>query len=362
VALDQRLALPSESYLIPYFDAVDKYLDIGPPVYFVSTDVDVSHRRGQRSLCARFTTCNELSLTNTLEGERKRVDASFIAEPAAGWIDDFFQWLDPRIETCCRVRKANPNQFCSARDPERLCKPCYEDKTPAWNITMRGLPEGEEFMRYLQQWLISPTDENCPLGGSAAYSSAISIVDDQVRASHFRTFHKPLKGQADFINAFASASRIAEDISRTTGTTVFPYSLFYVFFEQYMHIIAITQEILGLGLAAVLLVTAVLLGSWRTGTIVTGVVALTVVNVMGVMGAWGISLNAISLVNLVISLGIAVEFCSHIARAFVSAGAGLPVDAPGAQKERDDRMYHALAEVGPSVSLLFLFLFCVLES
>jgi len=93
-----------------------------------------------------------------------------------------------------------------------------------------------------------------------------------------------------------------------------------------------------------------MLGSWRTGTIVTGVVALTVLTVMGVMAVWGINLNAISLVNLVISLGIAVEFCAHVARAFMSAGSGLPVDHPAGQKERDERMWTALVDVGPSVS------------
>lgn len=218
---------------------------------------------------------------------------------------------------------------------------------------MAGLPENEEFMRYLQQWLISPTSEECPLAGKASFGTALSIAPDnsEVLASHFRTFHSPLKTQEDFINAFEAAHRIAADISERTGAAVFPYSLFYVFFDQYAHIIAITQEVLGLGLASVLIVTALMLGSWRTGTIVTGVVALTVVTVMGVMAVWGISLNAISLVNLVISLGIAVEFCAHVARAFMSAGSGLPVDHPAGQKERDERMWTALVEVGPSVSL-----------
>jgi len=205
-------------------------------------------------------------------------------------------------------------------------------------------------MRYLHEWLQSPTDEECALGGQAPYSTAISFdSSDNIRASHFRTFHSPLRTQADFINSFSAAHRIADDISQRTGITVFPYSLHYVYFDQYAHIIAITQEILGLGLASVLVITALLLGSWRTGTIVTGVVALTVVTVMGIMGVWGISLNAISLVNLVISLGIAVEFCAHIARAFMGAGTGLPVDQLSGQKERDERVYAGLIDVGPSV-------------
>lgn len=218
---------------------------------------------------------------------------------------------------------------------------------------MDGLPESTEFMLYLRQWLVSPTTEECPLAGKASFGAALSIDQENsnVVASHFRTFHSPLKSQADFVNAFAAAHRVADDISQRTGAYVFPYSLFYVFFDQYAHIIAMTQEVLGLGLASVLIVTALLLGSWRTSTIVTGVVGLTVITVMGVMPVWGISLNAISLVNLVISLGIAVEFCAHVARAFMSAGSGLPVDHPAGQKERDERMWTALVDVGPSVSV-----------
>lgn len=349
--IDQRLALPSDSYLVPYFDAVDKYLDIGPPVYFVASDVNVTAKPGQKHLCGRFTTCDDFSLANILEVERNRSESSFISQPAASWIDDFLHWLDP-ANGCCRVRKAKPDVFCRVRDSPRLCKACLEDHDPAWNITLDGLPEGDEFMFYLKQWLHSPADEDCALGGQAAYSSAVKLDDvNNVQASHFRTSHTPLKSQSDYINSLSAARRIAEDISERTGVDVFPYSIHYVFFDQYIHIIAITQEILGLGLAAVLVITSLLLGSWRTGTIVTGVVALTVTTVMGVMGIWGIMLNAISLVNLVISLGIAVEFCAHIARAFMGAGTGLPVDLNSRQKERDERMWTALVDIGPSVSI-----------
>lgn len=348
---DQRLALPSDSYLNDYFDNLDVYLDVGPPVYFVVQDGNVTHRAGQQKLCGRFTTCDDLSIANTLEAQRKQSVSSFISQPTASWIDDFLKWLDPTMETCCRVRKREPSKFCTERDSDRLCQPCLYGKEPPWNITMVGLPEGDEFMRYLSQWLISPTTEECPLAGKASFGTAVSISDagTEVVASHFRTMHSPLRSQADFINSFSAAHRIANEISDSTGLEVFPYSLHYVFFDQYAHIIAITQEVLGLGLGAVLVITALLLGSWRAGLIITGVVALTVTNIMGVMAVWGINLNAISLVNLVISLGIAVEFCAHVARAFMSAGSGLPVDHPAGQKERNERTWIALVDVGPAV-------------
>ncbi|ESK97466.1 vacuolar membrane protein [Moniliophthora roreri MCA 2997] len=353
LGLDQKLALPSESYLVNYFDHMAAYLEVGPPVYFVSRNVDTTQRTGQQALCGRFTTCQPYSLANILEVERQRKESSFISEPTASWIDDFFAWLNPDQEQCCRVRKGDPSMFCTPRDRDSLCRPCFEGREPAWNITMKGLPEGEEFMTYLKRWLESPTNEDCPVAGKASFGTALSLDSEgnSVTASHFRTFHSPLKTQDDFINSFEAAHRVAQEISDYTGTDVFPYSLHYVFFDQYAHIIAMTQEVLGLGLAAVLLVTAILLGSWRTGMIVTGVVGLTVVSVMGVMALWGIMLNAISLVNLVISLGIAVEFCAHVARAFMNAGSGvtLEVGHPAGQKERDERMWTALVDVGPSV-------------
>jgi Niemann-Pick C1 protein len=114
--------------------------------------------------------------------------------------------------------------------------------------------------------------------------------------------------------------------------------------------VSIAVEVITLALVAILVIVSLLLGSWRTGGIVTVTCFLAVNSVMGVMGYWGISLNAISLVNLVISLGIAVEFCSHIARAFMGAGQGIHFDRPEGQKERDERAWTALVDVGPSVS------------
>ena len=46
-------------------------------------------------------------------------------------------------------------------------------------------------------------------------------------------------------------------------------------------------------------------------------VVMILVDIIGVMAIASVSLNAVSLVNLVICVGIGVEFCAHIARAFM---------------------------------------------
>jgi len=89
---------------------------------------------------------------------------------------------------------------------------------------------------------------------------------------------------------------------------------------------------------AVFLVTWAVIGSAAAAGIVLLVVVMIVVDMIGVMALWRISLNAVSLVNLVMALGISVEFCSHLTRAFtVTTGS------------RRSRAAFALADVGASV-------------
>ncbi|KAL6714331.1 niemann-Pick type C-related protein 1 [Lecanora helva] len=352
LGLDQRIAFPRGSYLIPYFNDLDAYFNTGPPVYFVVKDVPVTERQHQRELCARYSTCHSYSLTNVLEQESKRREISYISGSTASWLDDFFTWLNPNNKACC-VENG---------------KTCFKGRDPPWNTTLYGMPKGEEFIHYLTKWLHSPTNEDCPFGGAAPYSNAL-VIDPtthppSVPASHFRTSHTPLRSQSDFISAYASARRIASTISEDQNISVFPYSKPYIFFDQYSTIIRLTGTLLGAALAIILVLTSLLLGSIITAAVVTLTVAMIVIDVIGTMALAHVSLNAISLVNLIICVGISVEFCAHIARAFqfpshttmekasrvVKSKAQLRGGRGGnSNNNRDLRAWTALVNVGGSV-------------
>ena len=93
-------------------------------------------------------------------------------------------------------------------------------------------------------------------------------------------------------------------------------------------------------LGAIFVVTFILLGfNLGIALIITLVVAMIVINMFGLMYVWSISLNAVSLVNLIMCIGISVEFCAHIARAFGIS----PFPS------RIDRAQDALARMGSSV-------------
>lgn len=358
LGLNQRIALPTDSYLVQYFNDLDSYFDVGPPIYFVLKSANVTEREDQLKVCGRFSTCHDHSLANILEQERKRPNVSYIAEPTSNWLDDLLHWLNPDVE-CCRLKKKrminqrlrtpvkrapyNPLStkplpaLCGEWDDEDDCEDCKPD----WSIDMSTLPEGEQFIDYFDLWINQNPSEDCPLGGKAAYADAVVLDSSHttVKTSHFRSFHTPLRSQEDFIAAYASARRIAKDISEEHGIEVFPYSLFYVFFEQYTYIVTMAIQLLGLAIGSIFIVTTAILGSLRSGLIVMIVVIMILVNVVGVMTLWDVSLNAVSLVNLVICVGISVEFCCHVARAF-SAGTG----------SRHERATKSLIDVGSSVS------------
>lgn len=335
LGLDQRDAIPDGSYLIPYFNDLYDYFESGPPVYFVTRELNVTERIHQQQLCARFTTCEQKSLSNVLEQERKRPEVSYIASTPANWLDDFFRWLEPSQEDCCKENGQT----------------CFAERDPEWNITLYGMPEGDEFIHYLQKWIASPTNADCALGGQAAYSNAL-VIDakrDTIPASNFRTSHTPLRSQDDFIAAYASARRISDSLKESTGIEVFPYSVFYIFFDQYSTIVRLTATLLGSALALILVISSLLLGSVKTGTVVTATVIMIVIDIIGTMAVFNISLNAVSLVNLVICVGIGVEFCAHIARAFMFPSRAVMERAKNKFRGRDARAWTALVNVGGSV-------------
>lgn len=332
LGLDQTLAVPQNSYLVDYFKDVYQNLNVGPPVYFVVKDLDLRERQNQQKVCGKFTTCDDASLANVLEKERER---STIVDPVANWLDDFMLFLNPDLDQCCRFKKGSTD-VCPPSFPSRRCETCYQEGD--WEYDMSGFPEGEEFMNYLSIWLDTPSDP-CPLGGRAPYSSSVSVDQSKVKASVFRTAHKPLTSQDDYIKAYKDSIRISESLK---DLDVYAYSPFYIYFVQYQHIVSLAISLIGFALVLIFAANTLFLGSAQTAALLTLTVFMILVDIGAFMAWFGIALNAVSLVNLVICVGLAVEFCVHIARAF-------SVLPEGIKNDRDSRIKYAMTTVGGSV-------------
>ncbi|NXO89412.1 NPC1 protein, partial [Certhia brachydactyla] len=340
IGLDQSLSMPDDSYVIDYFSHISKYLHAGPPVYFVLEEGhNYTSLEGQNMVCGG-TGCNNDSLVQQVFNAAEIGSYTRIGYAPSSWIDDYFDWVKPQ-SSCCRVYNST-GQFCNASVSDPSCTRCRP-------LTQEGKqrPQGEDFMTFLPMFLSDNPNPKCGKGGHAAYNSAVNFINNktEVGATYFMTYHTVLKTSSDFIDAMRKARIIADNITETMGIKeknyrVFPYSVFYVFYEQYLTIVHDAIFNLCISLGSIFLVTTVLLGFEVWAAVVVSItIAMIIVNMFGVMWLWGISLNAVSLVNLVMSCGIAVEFCSHVTRAFTISTKG----------SRVERAEEALSHMGSSV-------------
>ncbi|XP_066583703.1 NPC intracellular cholesterol transporter 1 homolog 1b-like isoform X2 [Prorops nasuta] len=303
VGLDQKLSMSKDSYVLKYFEFMQDLLSMGPPVYFVLTEgLNFSDTRVQNAICGGQH-CNSNSLYTKIYSAAKQSATSYLSKAASSWIDDYFDWSS--ISGCCKYYPDN-NTFCPHYDES--CKKC--------DISTNELvsrPDSLSFEKYISYFVSDIPDADCSKAGRPSYRDAINYYYKEdglanVNETYFMGYHTPLKKDDDWYKAIKAVRLIADNITTTLNNAnltdipvnVFPYSVFYVFYEQYLTIWQEALSSLGYSLLVIFLVTSVLTGFSRFSAMVVILnVCMIVVNIAGLMYWWNISLNAISLVNLI---------------------------------------------------------------
>ncbi|GAB1295788.1 NPC1-like intracellular cholesterol transporter 1 [Apodemus speciosus] len=339
VGLDQELALPKDSYLIDYFLFLNRYFEVGPPVYFITTSgYNFSSEAGMDAICSSAG-CQSFSLTQKIQYASEYPNQSYVAIAASSWVDDFIDWLTPS-SSCCRLYTSGPqkDEFCPSTDTSFRCLKTCMDRTQG---PVR--PTAEQFHKYLPWFLSDPPNIKCPKGGLAAYRTSVNLSSDgQViadviieshplqgftlmciiwrcqqqllakSASRFMAYHKPLRNSQDFTEALRAARLLATNITEELRKMIF--NLFY---QQYLTVLPEGIFTLALCFVPTFVVCYLLLGlDIRSGILNLLSIIMVLVDTIGLMAVWGISYNAVSLINLVTAVGMSVEFVSHITRSF----------------------------------------------
>ncbi|CAA0830100.1 Patched family protein [Striga hermonthica] len=348
--LEQQIVLPRDSYLQGYFSNISEYLRIGPPLYFVVQNYKFSSESRQTNQLCSISQCDSNSLLNEIARASLVPESSYIAKPAASWLDDFLVWLSPEAFGCCR--KFTNGSYCPPDDQPPCCSSsdgscglsavCRDCTTCFRHSELQNdRPSTAQFREKLPWFLTALPSADCAKGGNGAYSTNVELTgleDGVVRASAFRTYHTPLNKQADFVNSMRAARDFSARMSDSLKIDIFPYAVFYMFFEQYLDIWKTALINLAIAIGAVFVVCFGITCSVWTSAIILVVLSMIVVDLLGVMAILNIQLNALSVVNLVMSVGIAVEFCVHITHAFlVTSG------------DRNQRMKESLVTMGSSV-------------
>ncbi|KAK0092687.1 hypothetical protein PV326_000847, partial [Microctonus aethiopoides] len=347
IGLDQELSMPQDSFVLKYFVSLKKYLSIGPPLYFVvKGGLNYSDSNTQKLVCGGQY-CNMDSALNQIFIAAQHPDVTYISKPASSWLDDYFDWSQSK--SCCKYFKSD-NSFCPHNNNTLYCEDCEIHKR-------NGRPIPADFEKYVSFFLNDNPDETCAKGGHAAYKQGVNYITNPannlstVGASYFMSYHSILKSSADYYESMREARKVSANITamlnenlklnnQNTTAEVFPYSVFYVFYEQYLTMWPDTLKSIGISLLAIFVVTFLLMGLNIFSSIVVLItITMILVNIGGLMYWWNISLNAVSLVNLVMAIGISIEFCSHLVHSF----------SISVKETRMERVEDAVAKMGSSI-------------
>eukprot|EP00756_Hemistasia_phaeocysticola_P014850 Hpha_TRINITY_DN15364_c4_g2::TRINITY_DN15364_c4_g2_i1::g.91242::m.91242/K12385/NPC1; Niemann-Pick C1 protein len=163
-------------------------------------------------------------------------------------------------------------------------------------------------------------------GSGAPYRDYVSVETDPTgtRAVGIKHWRSPfLCAHSVYGNEADEAVESMEEVRNlldNSGLNLFAYGTTYALHEQYVHSVDTLTTALCLGLGAALVVVTVIGGcSLRMGLIVTMVLASGQVTFIAMLIAYGLKLNAYSIVSILFGIALGVEQTVHLARVFLVA-------------------------------------------
>jgi Niemann-Pick C1 protein len=382
LGLDQRVALPSSSYLADYFGDQAAFAEAGPPLYIVLQGVNYTHPAAASAM------------SHIVEGVASM--GQWVSPPVSSWFADFTTtWATPATRAMIIAKRAADPQFDC---PVPLAEGNHSFAQRVWQY-VAGVPInstccqqygfcGAQYsMDVTFTWarangsavdacagpssreratVASAVGYWQPEGGSAELAGFGSERPEPVAAigtapwvpctvstTRLRTQHTPLRTQSDFVGAMqdtrsvvaqlqqalpvaqaapatataasAAAALASAAACHAPGGAAFPQSLFYAFYGQYETVRGAALQNGVLALAAVFMVVAAVKGVGPAAVTVLGV-AYVLLATLGGLWLWNLAtpaphveMNAVLAVNLVAAVGLAVEFCVHMAASAADA-------------------------------------------
>ncbi|KAF4036864.1 Patched family [Phytophthora infestans] len=353
--------IPTDSYLHSYYRAVDEN-DLSRKEFFVYFVVEAGNgdsfndlandAAAQSKFCSSKEICDDLSIPNILSALAAFGDSKvtyFKDDVVVGsWLDDFWGFVNPDSE-CCRVDSKNAYAYSPLRPQESSAENIWERASAAPSCLSEAsdvlsVPR-ESFISLFSMFLTAAPGPLCTYAAGTRYHGQLSIDNRplpvisssatvtmngtgygrDVTAFAYKVLSTTMGSstisgsQEGAVTAYSQAQYIAKWISDETGVEVWVYSLEYVYLDQFHSIRRSAYVVVGLGLAVVLVLQILALGSYGYGIAVTFIAALTVVQVAGLMMPMGVPLNSLSVVSLSIAVTFSVGFSSHFARLFAKA-------------------------------------------
>jgi predicted RND superfamily exporter protein len=210
---------------------------------------------------------------------------------------------------------------------------CYGSCVGANSMDSDGLPNDEDqFYANLATYLAGP---------GAMYSGDVVWVDEltktAIKGSKIGMRYDP-KINDDAQLCIEAMEQLRDEVAELGIPTAYPYTFEYLTWETFIIIGYEMVMNVSLCMAAVFVITLILIASPVTALLVFFCVACAIIEILGAMHFWGLIIDNVSVINLTLAVGLAVDYSAHVGHCFMVK--------PGTN---GDRVVAALEDIGSAV-------------
>ncbi|KAA0702921.1 Patched domain-containing protein 3 RND-type protein RNDEu-3 [Triplophysa tibetana] len=154
----------------------------------------------------------------------------------------------------------------------------------------------------------------------SGFSEDVNFTNNKILAS--RMFIQTVNittavDEKNMLNAFRETAERCGKLQ--TAVNVMVYHPAFIYYDQYAVIVSNTIQNIAVATCVMLLISLLLIPNPLCSVWVTFAIASVIVGVTGFMALWDVSLDSVSMINLVICIGFSVDFSAHISYAFVAS-------------------------------------------
>ena len=148
------------------------------------------------------------------------------------------------------------------------------------------------------------------------YKLDIKLDSGKIKYSRFVVFSKNMNTSIRESHMMLKARELADDHPKLNVTVFHPA---FIYYDQYIAVWPNMRQNMLIATAAMFVVSLVLIPHPVCSVWVTASIVSICTGVIGYMTWWGVNIDTISMINIIMCIGFSVDFSAHITYAFVSA-------------------------------------------
>lgn len=179
------------------------------------------------------------------------------------------------------------------------------------------------YLKYAENKSLNLDNENVFMGNLSSFLMLypalmldVNVTEGKINASRFFVQTLDISNASMEIMMFHELRDTAQSCSATKLLVFHPL---FIYLDQYSVIVSSTIQNVGFTTAVMLVVSLLLIPNPLCSLWVTFSIGSVITGVTGFMALWGVNLDSISMIILVVCIGFTVDFSAHISYAFVSS-------------------------------------------